>query len=129
MTLALTATISRLIGYGADLVSGETKLIAKTAEGGNTVSTTIQSLTGIETLPAVVTNRIVELNNLVSANPLYLSVADVAEFLHMKPAGLRSAIEHGSCPFGFGWKLGENRACKIPTATFYLWYTNGKLLI
>lgn len=79
-------------------------------------------------IPSVIQQRLDSLNTLVEANPLYLSVDVVAAFLHTKPAGLRNTIEHGSCPFAFGWKLGEHRANKIPTTTFYLWHINGKRL-
>ena len=47
-----------------------------------------------------------------------------AAFLGMDADSLRASIEHGGCPFGLGWQkdIRGNRAFKIPTATFYLWY-------
>lgn len=65
------------------------------------------------------------LDELISAHPVYLPVLTTAEFLHMKPEALRASIEQGRCPFGFSWKLGDRSGYKIPTATFVAWLTKG----
>lgn len=70
--------------------------------------------------------RIEELNTLCRENRLHLTVQQVASFLGMDAEGLRSSIERGQCPFGFGWQktVGAYRSFFIPTITFYLWVTN-----
>ncbi len=65
------------------------------------------------------------LSNLVSANPIYIPVSDVAGFLHVSPAALRASIDQGRCPFGFSWTLGTRSGYKIPTITFVAWLTKG----
>ena len=47
-------------------------------------------------------------------NPEILGVKDAA------------AVEQGKCPFAYSWQkdIRGYRAFKIPTVTFYLWYTN-----
>lgn len=62
---------------------------------------------------------------LCEENPIYIPVDTLAEFLHIKPAGLRASIDQGRCPFGFSWSLGTRSGYKIPTATFAAWYTKG----
>lgn len=75
--------------------------------------------------PKSVARKLQELRELCNAHPDYLSVGDVAKFTGTKPDGIRNSIELGNCPFGFCWQLnqGGNKAFKIPTVTFYLWYT------
>jgi len=82
------------------------------------------------TVPTPVLTQIGELNQLVERNPLYIPLNELAQFLHMDADGLRSCIEHGGCPFGIAWQknIHGNRAFKIPTVTFYLWYTGGCFL-
>lgn len=77
-------------------------------------------------VPTVIKKKMNELNELIEKNPDYISVVELAKFLKMKPDGLRNCIDNGKCPFGIGWKINArgNRAYKIPTATFYLWYTH-----
>lgn len=65
------------------------------------------------------------LEKLCKDYPLYIPVDVLAEFLHVKPAGLRASIDQGRCPFGFSWTLGNRSGYKIPTATFKAWYTKG----
>ena len=48
-----------------------------------------------------------QLKCLCRKHPIYIPVDVAAEFLHVKPAGLRASIEQGRCPFGFSWSLGE----------------------
>jgi hypothetical protein len=81
--------------------------------------------TNIFQLPEPIIRNIQTLNSMVTENPQYLSIVDVAKFLGVKPDGLRNSIDRGQCPFGFGWKINKNgnRGYKIPTVTFYLWYT------
>lgn len=79
------------------------------------------------TVPQAVTDKLTELVALCEKEPVYLKTASTAQFLGMDPAGLRCSIERGQCPFGIAWQKDArgNKAFKIPTATFYLWYTNG----
>lgn len=62
-----------------------------------------------------------KLSRLVEAYPHYIPVLAVAEFLHLKPAALRAAMEQGRCPFGFCWKLGDRFSYKISTTAFCSW--------
>lgn len=62
-----------------------------------------------------------ELSHLVETYPHYIPVLAVAEFLHMKPAALRAAMEQNRCPFGFCWKLGERFSYKISTTALCAW--------
>lgn len=62
---------------------------------------------------------------LITANPFYIPLTEVAQFLHVKPEALRASIDQGRCPFGFSWKLGERSGYKIPTATFVAWFLKG----
>lgn len=73
--------------------------------------------------------RMIELGNLVEANPVYLPVTAVAEFLHVKPEALRASMEQGRCPFGFAWRLGEKAAYKVPTLAFYTWLLGSQAVI
>ena len=68
------------------------------------------------------------LKDLCQEYPFYIPVDVAAEFLHMKPAGLRASMDQGRCPFGFSWSLGDKSGYKIPTATFVAWYTKGVFL-
>ena len=78
-------------------------------------------------VPQAVTEKLSELAELCRKEPVYLKTSSVAQFLGMDPAGLRCSIERGQCPFGIFWQKDArgNKAFKIPTATFYLWYTCG----
>lgn len=69
--------------------------------------------------------RQAELSALVEAHPIYIPVRAVADFLHMKEEGLRASIEQGSCPFGLCWRAGDRMAYKIPTMTFFAWFSKG----
>jgi len=76
-------------------------------------------------MPQSIYEQLDKLNKLVTENPVSISVPEVAAFLQMKPEGIRSALERGTCPFGFSWQLTPYslKSYKIPTVTFYLWYT------
>lgn len=76
-------------------------------------------------MPPEVENNLDQLYAMCEKNPVYIPLPEVAKFLGAKPDGIRSSIERKNCPFGFMWQIGENRICKIPTATFFLWYTCG----
>lgn len=69
-----------------------------------------------------------DLSRLVEEYPLYIPVLAAAELLHITPGGLRASIEQGRCPFGFAWQLGDRMAYKIPTVTFAVWLTSGRIL-
>ena len=64
---------------------------------------------------SAVTDRLTALGELADQYPLYIPIS----------AGLRAAIEQGTCPFGISWKLGDRAAYKIPTITFVAWLTKG----
>lgn len=66
-----------------------------------------------------------QLNQLVTAHPCYIPVAEAAAFLHMGTDALRASIEQNRCPFGFSWKMGDRNGYKIPTITFVSWLTKG----
>ena len=78
-------------------------------------------------IPQAVTDKLGELQTLVSAHPLYIPVPEAAAFLGMDPASLRASIDSGNCPFALGWQkdIKGYRAYKIPTVPFYLWITQG----
>ncbi len=75
--------------------------------------------------PIEIVQGIEKLNALVKEYPIYIPLPKVATFLGADAEGLRNSIEKGQCPFGIGWKKSNfgNKAFKIPTVTFYLWYT------
>ena len=74
---------------------------------------------------SAVTDRLTALGELADQYPLYIPISAAADYLHVKEAGLRAAIEQGPCPFGISWKLGDRAAYKIPTITFVAWLTKG----
>lgn len=78
-------------------------------------------------IPQCVADKLDELTALCEENPMNLTVRQVAKFLGVDANSLRAAIECGNCPFGLGWQkeIHGNRGFHIPTATFYLWYTQG----
>ena len=76
-------------------------------------------------IPAPVLKKLDELNELV-----YIPPQVAAKFLGMNPATLIASIQARQCPFAFGYQktLHSNATNKIPSATFYLWYTQGWML-
>ena len=72
-----------------------------------------------------VANQLTTLRELADQYPLYIPISAAADYLHIKEAGLRAAIEQGTCPFGICWRLGARAAYKIPTITFDAWLTKG----
>lgn len=81
-------------------------------------------------LPRAIADQLKKLDELVEKYPQYIPLNEAASFLGMSDEGLRMAIYDGKCPFGIAWQLmGKvNRGFKIPTVTFYMWYTQGKTL-
>lgn len=78
-------------------------------------------------IPQPIELKLTELNQLVHENPLYIPLPQIATFLGANAEGLRNCIEKGQCPFGLAWQkdIRGNKAFKIPTVPFYLWYTQG----
>ena len=81
-------------------------------------------------LPIVIADKLCALSQLVSQHPDYIPVEQAASFLNTDAESLRTAIEQGHCSFGYSWKNDKRgyRAFKIPTTTFYLWYTGKHFL-
>lgn len=79
-------------------------------------------------IPSPILEKLDELEMLVEENPVSIPLRDCADFLGMNADSLRRSLEMGQCPFGIGWQKqeGGNRAFKIPTVTFWLWYTAGQ---
>ena len=82
------------------------------------------------TNPKPIVDKLNELDKLVTKNPQFIPLTECASFLGAKSDGLRASIENNQCPFGISWKCmgAANRAFKIPTVTFYMWYTQGVLM-
>ena len=70
-------------------------------------------------IPAPVLKKLDELNELVKEHPVYIPPQVAAKFLGMNPATLIASIQK---------TLHSNATNKIPSATFYLWYTQGWML-
>lgn len=77
-------------------------------------------------VPSVITERIEALENLIEKHPLKIPLSAAADFLGMNTDGLMAALMRGNTPFGFAYQKqdGGNRVAVIPTATFYMWFTN-----
>ena len=77
--------------------------------------------------PESVTRKIMELNEIVEENPVFIPLGVIAKFLGADDGGIRAYLDNAPHPFGISWQqMGKaNRAFKIPTVKFYLWYTNG----
>lgn len=77
------------------------------------------------TIPAPIANKQQELEQLIEQYPEYIPVPALAKFLNANVDGLRKAIEQRRCPFGIMWQkdLRGNKSFKVPTFTFYMWYT------
>ena len=71
-------------------------------------------------------SRLEELEALVKEHPRVLPVGEVAKFLGVNREGLMAALMRQNAPFGFAYQKGDGsyRVPVIPTAKFYLWYTN-----
>lgn len=82
------------------------------------------------TVPSVIADKLDALSQLVSQYPDYIPIEQASIFLNTDAESLRTAIEQGKCPFGYSWKKEKRgyRAFKIPTTTFYLWYTGRRFL-
>lgn len=81
-------------------------------------------------IPSPVLEKLDELNEIVKDHPVYIPPQVAAKFLGMNPATLIASIQARQCPFAFGYQktLHSNATNKIPSATFYLWYTQGWML-
>lgn len=93
-------------------------------------------------IPQPILEKHKALERLVNTYPDYIPIADLAKFLNTNPEGLKAWIESGRCPFAFAWNreiptintrgkavgmhLGRT-AYKVPTYTFYMWYTNNAI--
>ena len=75
-------------------------------------------------LPEKMLEQRFKLQEMLRRYPVYHPLSVVAKFLNMKPEGLRACIKQGRCPFGLGYEVDDKSAFKIPTETFYLWYTH-----
>ena len=75
-------------------------------------------------LPEKMLEQRFKLQEMLKRYPVYLPLSVVAKFLNMKPEGLRACIKQGRCPFGLGYEVDDKSAFKIPTETFYLWFTH-----
>lgn len=78
-------------------------------------------------IPRPIELKLYELQGLIEKYPLAIPIPKLAEFLGCDDEGLRCSIDKGQCPFAIGWQksLKGNRAYKVPTVPFYLWYTQG----
>jgi len=85
-------------------------------------------IANIET-PNIIVNKINELNNLITEYPISIPLEKAAAFLNTDGESLKAAIQQGKCSFAYCWQktIKGYRAFKIPTVTFYLWYTNGRI--
>lgn len=65
-----------------------------------------------------------KIDKLIESNQSNLSITDIANFLGMDVASVRSSIENGT--FGLAWK--KNGSARhgyfIPTSQFIRWYLN-----
>lgn len=79
-------------------------------------------------LPEPIIKKLTELEQIVNKHQIYIPLTVVAEFLGMEDDNLRASIEQNRCPFGLEWRqtIKGNRAFKIPTVPFYMWYTQGR---
>lgn len=82
-------------------------------------------------IPKPIEENMAKLNELVEKYPLNLPLPVVAEFMATDADCLRAALDAGTCPFGYGWKrVGASvRAYKIPTTTFWFWYTHSNCVM
>lgn len=83
------------------------------------------------TIPRPIVEDFEKLNNLIEENPVYIPIAQVANYLGMNPESLRCAIDQGRASFGFSWKgdARGSRAFKIPTIAFYNWVMQGNAIL
>ena len=74
----------------------------------------------------LIKKKLQELEALCEKHPDKIPCEEVAKFLGMGADGLRAALLRKNTPFGFGYQQEDNkyRVLVIPTAQFYLWYTN-----
>lgn len=77
-------------------------------------------------IPKCVTDKLLQLNQLVEQYQEDIPVSAAADFLGMDGRSLKSFLMQLGNPVGMGWRKdrAENRAFHIPTAKFYIWYRN-----
>jgi hypothetical protein len=77
-------------------------------------------------VPQCITNKLIELNQLVEKYPKDIPVSAAADFLGMDGRSLKSYLMNPLNALGLDWKREKaaNRGFHIPTAKFYLWYRN-----
>lgn len=77
-------------------------------------------------VPACVTEKLRELNQLVERYPENLPVSAIADFLGCDGESVRSYLMVPGNAFGMGWlkQRKSSRGFFVPTAKFYLWYRN-----
>lgn len=87
----------------------------------------MNSLKDALTVPQSIIDKLCELNQLVEEYPDLIPLPVTARFMRVSDEGLRAYLDNDHAPFGMTWKqMGAvNKAYKIPTVKFYLWYTNG----
>ncbi|WP_101698661.1 hypothetical protein [Clostridium minihomine] len=87
----------------------------------------MNSLKDALTVPQPIIDKLCELNQLVEEYPDLIPLPVAARFMKVSPEGLRAYLDNHIAPFGLMWhQMGAvNKAYKIPTVKFYLWYTNG----
>ena len=73
-----------------------------------------------------INDRLTELNEIVKKYPHYIPVNVAAKYIGANAEGLRESIFKGQCPWAIAWQkdIAGNRAFKIPTLKFYLWFSN-----
>lgn len=78
-------------------------------------------------IPRPVEEKLEQLYQLVEEYPVSIPIPRLAAFLGADDEGLRESISQGRCPFAIGWQksLKGNRAYKVPTVPFFLWFTQG----
>ena len=87
--------------------------------------TNILSLTNMFSVPQIIKERILELNDLISEYPQTITVSACAKFLKVSDGSMRRAIIQGNIPGAFAWRQAgkDNYGFKIETLPFYLWQT------
>ena len=78
-------------------------------------------------VPACITDKLQQLNQLAEQYPDAIPLPALAHFMGAADEGLRAYIDNNPNAFGISWKRvgAVNRAYKIPTVRFYSWYRNG----
>lgn len=70
---------------------------------------------------------IVKLENICREYPKSIPVAVAADFDGIDPETLRTALKNKTCPFGYISNPGYRAKFVIPTLSFYLFHTGGRI--